>query len=357
MAGNTVDMSKKRYLFYISQNYSYAILRPLQKIILARGDEVRWFLAGNEVADKYLKPTEKRLMTIDETIKWQPQAVFVPGNIVPSFIPGIKVSVFHGFGTVKINGLGRNGHFTIRHCFDLYCTQGPESTEPFQLLAEKHGTFKVVETGWPTLDPLFSPNDSVITKRDDRPVILFCSTFSPRFSCASVVYDKVKQLSQDSKWRWLVQFHPKMNREVVEKYKQLQNDNLSFVETDDVLPLLREADVMLCDTSSVMIMFLLQGKPVVTFDNKIDGKHLININNVDDIESALEQALAYPVTLLKEIEHYCESMHPNRDGLSSERVLAETDKLIDNGLIGLKRKPLNIIRNLKMRKAFGYWKL
>ncbi|MGI2171030.1 CDP-glycerol glycerophosphotransferase family protein [Shewanella sp. MF05960] len=352
-------MSKKRYLFYISQNYSYAILRPLQKIILARGDEVRWFLMGDQVADKFLKPTEHRLLTIEDTIQWQPHAVFVPGNVVPSFIPGVKVGVFHGFDSGKVDSLGRSDHFNIRNCFDLYCTQGPDSTLPFEILANKHGTFNVVETGWPTLDPLFE-NDtdtSVLIKNDERPVILFCSTFSPRFTCAPIVFDKVKQMAQDGRWRWIVQFHPKMNQEIVNKYKLLESDNLSFIETDNVLPLLKEADVMLCDTSSVLIMFLLQGKPVVTFNNKTNWPHLLNVSDVDELEPAIENALSKPPELLEEIQRYCDRIHPNRDGRSSERVLAETDKLIDNGLAGLKRKPLNIIRNLKMRKILGYWKL
>ena len=63
-----------------------------------------------------------------------------------------------------------------------------------------------------------------------------------------------------------------MDKRIVDKYKSIQSENLQFVETDNVIPLLKAADVMLCDTSSVLIMFLLQGKPVVTFRNQSPAK-------------------------------------------------------------------------------------
>ncbi|MGS0728602.1 CDP-glycerol--glycerophosphate glycerophosphotransferase, partial [Shewanella sp. 0m-11] len=174
------------------------MLRPLQAVIQARGDEACWFLEGNEVDPAFLTATEKRLLTIEEVKSWKPDAVFVPGNVVPRFIPGIKVGVFHGFNAGKMNHRGREDHFEIRDCFDLYCTQGPATTLPFEELAEKFGTFKVAETGWPTLDPMFQqglerPYD---VEGDSRPVILFCSTFSRSLSCAPVVYEQIKTLSQ-----------------------------------------------------------------------------------------------------------------------------------------------------------------
>ncbi|WP_174208804.1 CDP-glycerol--glycerophosphate glycerophosphotransferase [Vibrio rumoiensis] len=348
-------MNNKKYLMYISQNYSYAILRPLQHVIRQQGGEVRWFFEGKEANPSFLKNDEVRLNSIEEVKGWNPDAVFVPGNIVPRFIPGVKVGVFHGFHS----GKRQMQHFKIRGCFDLYCTQGPNTTEKFQELAKEHGFFKVKETGWSTLDPLFTPitDNPYVDKSDTRSTILLCSTFTERLSCAETIFDTIKELSQTGKWRWLVQFHPKMAKSTVDKYKSIQNENLTFIETDDVIPLLQAADVMLCDTSSILLMFLLQRKPVVTFNNQIPLDHLLNITQVNEIEQSLELALSHPVDLMSAIDSYCEELHPYTDGKSSERVIAATNELIEQGLAGLKKKPLNFVRHYKLRKKLNYWKL
>ncbi|HIF9084616.1 TPA: UDP-N-acetylglucosamine 2-epimerase [Photobacterium damselae] len=347
----------KRYLMYIAQNYSYAILRPLQEAILHRGGEVCWFLEGKEVDANFLLPNERRLNTIAEVKAWQPDAVFVPGNVVPRFVPGIKVGVFHGFDAGKMNRRGREDHYEIRGCFDLYCTQGPNTTLRFEQLAKEYGFFKVKQTGWPMMDPLFQPShdNPYLDKKDERPTILMCSTFSRNLTCAPHLIETIKRLSQSGKWRWLIQFHPKMDSAIVEQYKALQGPNLTFVETDNVIPLLQAADVMLCDTSSVLLMFLLQRKPVVTFRNQSPKPHLINIEQANLVEDALTQALTRPPELMAGIEQYCQMIHPYYDGKSSERVLAAADEMIESGLVGLKNKPLNMIREFKMRKKLHFW--
>lgn len=352
-------MVVRRYLMYISQNYSYAILRPLQAVIRAQGGEVCWFLEGNEVNSAFLKADEQRLFSIDAVNSWKPDAVFVPGNVVPNFIPGIKVAVFHGFNAGKINRKGREDHFEIRDCFDLYCTQGPNTTQRFEALAAQHKYFVVKETGWPMLDPLFMPvvDNPYIVPSDTRKTLLMCSTFSQKLSCAPHLLTLMSRLAAKGNWRILVQFHPKMPSEIVNQYRGIVSDNLTFVETDNVIPLLQAADVMLCDTSSILNIFLLLKKPVVTFRNRTNAAYLLNVETEDQVESTIEHALTCPLKLMASIEAFCQQMHPYNDGKSSERVLAATNALIDNPDRERVRKPYNLIRMLKLRRKLGYWKL
>ncbi len=347
---------QKKYLFYISQNYSFAILRPLQKEIRTRGGRVAWFLEPNVNAD-YLADDEEHLTSVEAIKTFNPFAVFVPGNVVPSFIPGIKVTVFHGFDAGKLDWKGENTHFRVRGCFDLHCSYGKDMTRQFRELAKKHNTFKVVDTGWPALDPLFTESaepNPYLDPEDKRPVVQFCSTFSPRFSCAPHIIDTIKKLSESGEWRWQVQFHPKMDPEIVAKYKKLESANLTFIETDNIIPMLQSADVMLCDTSSALLMFLLQRKPVVTFKGNQKGEHLLNVTEPEDIEAALRKALLQPPELMQEIDKYIEYIHAYTDGKSSARVLDAVDNFTFDTL---KAKPLNLLRQFKLRKKLGYWKL
>jgi CDP-glycerol glycerophosphotransferase (TagB/SpsB family) len=344
-------MSVKRYLFYISQNYSYAILRPLQSAILARGDKAAWFLEGKEVNADFLKADEHQLKSINEIKTYNPEAVFYPSNIAPTFLPGINVAIFHGFDAGKVDKKGNNDHFKIRNCFDLYCTQGPSTTEPFLKLVTKGSHFKVTETGWCALDRLYLESEK---KSESRPTILLCSTFSKKLSCAPHLFEEVKRLCQLNKWNWLVQFHPKMSVEIVNQYKSIQNDNLSFVETDDVIPLLQKSDVMVCDTSSVLIMFLLLGKPVVTYKNIAPKNYLVDIDNVDLLEQSIEEALEKPPELMAHIEDFINMTHPYNDGKSSIRVLNAVEEVL-SGKLSLENKPIDFFRQFKMRKKLNYW--
>lgn len=346
-----------RFLLYVTQNYAFMMLRPLQKALLKNKHEVSWFAPGANVETGYFKDEEHQLKTAEDVVKWQPDVIIAPGNFIPQFLPGIKVGVFHGFNIAKSTRSDSRGHFNIRGCFDLYCTQGPATTDPFKVLAQKHGHFSVKETGWPTLDPLFQSDDKAQNK-SSKPTILYCSTFTPELTSAPHLKESILHFSQQGDYQWVVQFHPKMDPRIIQEYKALENDNLTFVETDDVIPLLKQADVMLCDTSSMIPMFLVQQKPVVTFRNQTRGStpYLINIQEPHQLQEAIKQALNPPDSLLKEIKAYTDFIHPYCDGESASRVIQAIENFLETREYKhLKKKPLNLIRNFKERKKLSYW--
>ncbi|PCK31733.1 CDP-glycerol glycerophosphotransferase family protein [Pseudoalteromonas piscicida] len=336
---------QKHYLFYVEQPYSFAILRPIQEAIRANGDVVKWFLKGNEVSSNSLRDDELELTRVEEVKAFNPRAVFVPGNVVPDFFPGAKVQVFHGLEYKK------KGHFGIRGFFDLYCTHGPLTTAPFNQLAEKHGYFSVIETGWPKLDPYFD-----YTKCDnEKPVLLYAPTFSPNLTSLEALYSHIKQLAESGLYKIQLKFHPKTKQQWQLMYAELESiEDFEIARGDNLIPLIQQADVVISDTSSAVDESLLIGKPVITFNNHQPQDALINITDPQQLANAVQQALSLSETQKARIDQYILQVHPYRDGQSAERVLAATETVI---AAGLKRKPLNLIRRYKIRKSLNYMKL
>ena len=345
----------KRYLFFLSQDYSFPVLRPLQDAILARGDEVKWFMYGSEINMDYLQKEEQRLDNIQKVVDFNPHAVFVPGNVVPSFIPGLKVQVFHGLPSTKAKKNGQLYHYIIRGMFDLYCTQGESSTSKFKALAKRYGYFSVKETGWCKLDPLFPlrKNSSSSTQK----TIFFASTFSPRFSKAAELYPFIVKMIQEHEYKWYITLHPKMDKEIVERYKSISEDNVEFIESIDIIKYFKKSDLMLCDTSSIIYEFLTQHKPVVTFQAQKEEPSLINVTELDKLEETIIHTLEDLDTNSQNIEIAVNAFHPYRDGKSSQRVLAAVDEMIEGKNMPVKKKLYNLFRNFKLRRELKYWKL
>ena len=339
----------KHYLFYGSERYTQAIMRPIDAAIKARGDKVAWFFNGPGAED--LQEGDQLLSTVDDVMQWNPIAVITPNNMVPHFFPGIKVQTFHGFDA------GKPRHIYVRGFFDLYCTTGPRDTSQFVALANKLQHFAVVETGWPKLDYFFSQLPEQLPPVKTPSTILYHSTFSPSWSAAEILYPEVKRLSQTGEWKWVVTLHPKMNPETRAKFKALENEHLVFSDADNILELFMDADMMCSDTSSALSEFLLTRKPVVTFKNRRPGPQLIDIDKVEDFEPAIRKALSRPLELMNAIEQFGAEIHPARDGKSAERILDAIDDFIAKGGKNPKNKPWNLWRKFKLRKAMNYWRI
>ncbi|NJY63299.1 CDP-glycerol glycerophosphotransferase [Salinimicrobium sp. CDJ15-81-2] len=343
---------KYRFLIYISYSYAFPIGEPLEQEILRRGYEVNWFADEEETKAKF-SGEKQVLKNIKEAIDYQPHVVLSITNSIADFLPGLKVQVFHGFETSKRNF--KKGHFRIRGFFDLYCTHGPSTTEIFMELKKEHKYFEVRETGWPKLDPLFPVRD----EPRERPCILIASTFTKKLSLAhnDELIEEISRLSKLGKWEFKVVLHPKLEEGRVKKFTEIQNKNLTYYETTNLIPLFRKADVLLADSTSVITEFLLQEKPVVTFRNSKPGPQLINITKVEDVEAALAEGLDPQIQLLEKIRNFNQEVHPYQDGLSSKRLIDASLEFLHANKNGLKPKPLNLIRKFQERKKLKYFTL
>ncbi len=308
------------YLLFATELYALPVLRPLGAAIRAAGGEAAWFAPA--AFRDHLIDHEQILPDVAAVQRWRPDAVFAASNWVPQFFPGAKVQVFHGFSVDKRSH--ERGHFRIRGLFDLYCTQGPATTAPFEELARQHGHFAVTETGWPKLDPLFTPDDgtaAALRPADGRQVVLYAATFTETLSSARALLGEISlQVARGDRY-WLLTLHPKTDPVLVQAYRQLAGPNAGFIEADALVPALRAADVLVCDTSSVVSEFVVQKKPVVTLRNRAPKAHMIDISDPADLAAALHRAFAPSDTLRQELAAYADLIHPWRDGHSSERVL------------------------------------
>lgn len=63
---------------------------------------------------QHLHAHENATQQIDDAVRFKPDAVFVLGDKVPTFIPGIKIQVFHALNESK-----RGNQYPERGLFDL----------------------------------------------------------------------------------------------------------------------------------------------------------------------------------------------------------------------------------------------
>ncbi len=345
----------KNYLFFCSYSYAIPILRPLEMEIRRRGDNVAWFLERS-CNDEALTANDLTLKTRKEVKVWNPVAVFAPGIFVYDFFPGIKVEVFHGYPIYKRGGTEET-HFRIRGWFDIYLSTGPSSTPVFLEQEKKYKHFKTYETGWAKVDTIIKAKKEAenTTRKDKTPTIFITTTFSDKVTQLKRILPEIKRLAEKREWNWIITMHPKLDDQSLRTdLEELDRklENVTFMPVTPDAYVMAQTDVMLSDASSIILEYMMLDKPVVTVCNTTPGPHLINVNNPDGIESAIEKALTRPVSLMNEIKNYIDFHEAHLDGHNCQRIIDAVDDFIKNHKGKIKKKPLNLFRKIKLR-----WKL
>ena len=341
-----------KFLFFVTKPYSFSILEPIQDLITeSNSGTVKWITASSAL--NFTCPGNQ-LKSNEAVQDFNPDVVLVPGNVVPHFWSGLKVQVFHGLDEeVK-------GFYNITGFFDLYCTAGPVMTETFSEIAKQKKHFIVEETGWPKLDPvfknkwIFNDQKNQLTKQyglnPELPLLLYAPTFPAKYTSAPDLLDTIHNLN-NSKYNWIIKFHPLMDKSIQEQFKQLENDHLRVVDELNILPIMAGSDLMITDTSSVAYEFLSFDRPLITYQALARKDKGINIQIPTELSSAIERSLKDPDELSTNRASCLREIHPYSDGCSSDRVQQAIARILNDGLLNeLKQKPLNIIRKYQIRK-------
>ncbi len=345
-----------KIVLFCEQRYSISILNPLQEQALLQKHEVLWFVKEKLVAEFTAQyPDYIYTSSVQEVYNFNPDSIFVPTNIVPYYLPGVKVQIFHGYAAEK------SDHWKIRNYFDLYLTQGPFFTNKFSELAIKHKDFEVCETGWTRQDWIYKnlttyDNDKkeLLKKHNKEKVVLYAPTFSPSLTSIPKLKDTFSDFcNKIGDAVILIKFHPLTKPEWVENYKQIakDNDNVVWIDDNNVTKYILMSDIMISDTSSVVYEQLLLNKPVITINSIAKDIFWLNITDVNQLEEAYRKEIIEDSSKDKR-QWVVDNYDPYLDGKVSERMIQAVQNYIEKHGVPKKRK-LNLWRKYTSIKKFG----
>ena|SRR3712207_2160435 len=344
-----------RIVLFCENKYAIDILQPLEDEARREGNnEVMWYVHAPKIPEFPLAGQVSWTHSIQEIYDFKPEAIFVPGNIVPYYLPGVKIQVFHGYAAEK------KDHWIIRRYFDTYFTQGPYFTSHFKKLALQYKDFEVLETGWTRQDWIFRHrNDheeerrSLLRDSGKERIALYAPTFSPKLTSLPHIKQALIDLTERRSVLLLIKLHPLTRPEWVEEYRQLAREHsaITFVEDYGLSKYTLMADMMISDTSSTVYEMLLLDKPVVTLNTIAKDIYWRNITTPADLLSAYDDAFT-DSSLHDRRQWVIDNYDPYLDGQVAHRMLEGARVFIRRHGVPTHRR-LNLWRKYTSIKTFG----
>ena len=347
-----------RIVLFCENKYAVDILHPIGlEAEREGGNEVLWYVHEKKIPNFPLKDQVAWTYSMQEVYDFSPEAIFVPGNIVPYYLPGVKIQVFHGYAGEK------KGHWVIRNYFNTYFTQGPFFTKGFKALAEKHKTFEVLETGWSRQDWVKEhyhdfdvEKDRMLKEAGRKYLVLYAPTFSPSLTSLPVMKEALAKLVEERDALVIIKLHPLTKAEWVEEYKDLAKTNKHILWMDDfsVAKYQLMADVMISDTSSTIYEFLLKNKPVITYRASAPNIYWKDIDDVHLLCEAFDEVL-HDEESIRLRQWVIDNYDPYLDGKVAHRMLeGARDYIRRHGVP--KQHKTNLWRKYTSIKTFGWIK-
>ena len=242
---------------FCENQYAIGILMPLQEEADREGgNDVLWYVHEKKIPDFPLKDSVRYTNSIQEIKDFHPDAIFVPGNIVPYYLSGVKIEIFHGYAE-------KRDQFVIRRYFDTYFTQGPFYTSRFKELAKKYKDFEVLETGWTRQDWVFQNLHSYDDKRNELDRKLWDTLPEVGEAIGMPVFKNPIRISQDVK---------KAQDQVQSLFDAYPNSNAAFDYARVTKEILEEKSSQIPKEDNNQININLSKAEINTLLNEISKK-------------------------------------------------------------------------------------
>ncbi|KIO43140.1 MULTISPECIES: CDP-glycerol glycerophosphotransferase family protein [Porphyromonadaceae] len=344
-----------RIVLFCEQKYAINILQPIEEEAEQEGGhELLWYVHQKNIPDFPLRNDTRWTNSIQKVYDFSPEVIFVPCNIVPYYLPGVKIQIFHGYAAEK------KDHWVIRRYFDTYFTQGPFFTRGFKALAKKYKDFEVVETGWPRQDWIYAnlhtfdnEKKELLEKYRKSKLLLYAPTFSPSLTSLPFIKEGLVKIAKEKDILLILKFHPLTRPEWMEEYKALseQHENILWIEDHNITKYQLMADVMISDTSSTVYEFLLLDKPVITYKTIAKDIYWQDIQQAEELSDAFERVQRDEECINKR-KWIIENYDPYLDGKVAHRMLdAARDYIARHGVPS--HRKLNLWRKYTSIKKFG----
>lgn len=345
-----------RVALFCENKYALGILQPLYEYALTHDMEVLWYIHAPKISIEEIDIQNPLQYTssIQELYDFTPDVVFVPGNIVPYYLPGVKVQVFHGYAAEK------KDHWVIRRYFDLYLTQGPYFTRKFKELSLEYKDFEVVETGWTKQDwikknlhTFDNLKEELLTKHNKKQLVLYAPTFSPKLTSLPHIKEGLIDLVDHEDILLMIKPHPLTKTEWIDEYKELasKHKDIVWAEDNNITKYELMADAMISDTSSTVYEFLLLDKPVITLNSIAKDIYWTDIKDSSELREAYFKIFNDESAIAKR-KWIVENYDPYMDGNVCQRMFDAVNDYTSRNGVPSKRK-LNLWRKYTSIKTFG----
>jgi len=340
--------------FYVYKNVHWPMFESLFEYLRGRNDVREIVICLPNLPNLTNSGTNHHL--VEKILNLGARIVTDPrkANADVTFIADTIAGKVHGCGRIVNVGHGtisKGYYFTEsvwterENWVDMLCVPGEYARERMSAILK----IKVVATGMPKLDPVFSGHHtksalcSALGLNPSKKIVLYAPTFNLNLSSVFAFADSFHRLDSPDRYV-LIKLHGSTLPNLIEQYRRIAKNSrqIIFIENNNIAPYIGGADIMISDVSSAFMEFMALNKPVILYDNPgwgtyhgYDPENIeyawrdlgTRINSFEELPAVLDRLMLQSDGKELIRQKYAAQLFADRSGRACENVWQETLRL------------------------------